>query len=231
VQINAEHGITFATALRTFLRSDPDVIMVGEMRDRETASIAIEASLTGHLVLSTLHTNSAPETVTRLLEMGTDPFLIADGLLGVLAQRLAKRLCLKCRKPRAATAEEMQLFVNEYAVDRERSPSWKKDPAAAERALRDNWMERFANSKGTITLYDAGSCDDCSQTGYNGRVALHELLIVDEDIKQAIQERARSSVVFDIAVAAGMRTLRQDGILKVLAGLTELKLVHAACVR
>src|SRR6185436_9871502 len=146
VQINAEQGFTFSSALRTFLRSDPDVIMVGEMRDRDTASIAIEASLTGHLVLSTLHTNSAPETVTRLVEMGIDQFLIADALLGVLSQRLTKRLCVKCRKPHPASAEELNALLAEYAVDLERTAAWKKDPAVAERRLRDEWMDLFGNA-------------------------------------------------------------------------------------
>jgi type II secretory ATPase GspE/PulE/Tfp pilus assembly ATPase PilB-like protein len=231
VQINADQGLTFAGALRTFLRADPDVIMVGEMRDQETASIAIEASLTGHLVLSTLHTNSAPETVTRLLEMGMDPYLISDGLLGVLAQRLTKRLCVKCRQPRVASAQELGSLMAEYTVDMVRSAAWQQDPAAAERALYADWQSRFASAGGDITLYEAGRCDDCSQTGYDGRIALHELLIVDNDVKRAIQERARSSVLFDLALAAGMRTLRQDGILKVLAGHTDLKQVHAVCVR
>jgi type II secretory ATPase GspE/PulE/Tfp pilus assembly ATPase PilB-like protein len=236
VQINAEQGLTFASALRTFLRADPDVIMVGEMRDHETAAIAIEASLTGHLVLSTLHTNSAPETVTRLVEMSLDPYLIADALLGILAQRLTKRLCIKCRKPRAASEDELKILLNEYVMERERlerdrSASRTHDPALAERQLRESWMERFANKNGSIILHDTGGCEECSDTGYNGRIALHELLIVNDDIKAAIQGRALSSVVFNLAVAAGMRTLRQDGILKVLAGHTDLKQVHGACVR
>src|SRR6185295_9514606 len=172
VQINAEQGLTFAGALRTFLRADPDVIMVGEMRDRETAAIAIEASLTGHLVLSTLHTNSAPETVTRLIEMGMDPYLIADGLLGVLAQRLTKRLCVKCRMPHAASIEELKSLLAEYAVDMDRTPAWRQDPGAAARSLVDDWKRLFAGGANAITLYEPGQCEDCSGTGYNGRIAL-----------------------------------------------------------
>jgi type II secretory ATPase GspE/PulE/Tfp pilus assembly ATPase PilB-like protein len=231
VQIQAEQGITFAGALRTFLRADPDVIMVGEMRDQQTAAIAIEASLTGHLVLSTLHTNSAPETVTRLIEMGMDPYLIADGLLGVLAQRLTKRLCVKCRMPHAASIEELKSLLAEYAVDMDRTPARRQDPGAAARSLVDDWKRQFAGGANAITLYEPGQCEDCSGTGYNGRIALHELLIVSDEVKHAIQERARSSAIFELALAAGMRTLRQDGILKVLAGHTDLKHVHAVCAR
>jgi len=182
-------------------------------------------------VLSTLHTNSAPETVTRLMEMGMDPFLIADGLLGVLAQRLTKRLCARCRRERIATADELDKLAAEYATDMTRALEWQKDPLGAVRALRAEWAARFGGAGGAITLYEPGTCDECSGTGYNGRVALHELLVVNDELKRAIQERARSSLILELALAAGMHTLRQDGILKVLAGHTDMRRVRAVCAR
>jgi len=163
--------------------------------------------------------------------MGMDPYLIADGLLGVLAQRLTKRLCVKCRMPHAASIEELKSLLAEYAVDMDRTPAWRQDPGAAARSLVDDWKRLFAGGANAITLYEPGQCEDCSGTGYNGRIALHELLIVSDEVKHAIQERARSSAIFELALAAGMRTLRQDGILKVLAGHTDLKHVHAVCAR
>jgi type II secretory ATPase GspE/PulE/Tfp pilus assembly ATPase PilB-like protein len=202
VQVNPKIGLTFAAAMRSFLRADPDVIMVGEMRDQETAETAVEASLTGHLVLSTLHTNSAPETVTRLIEMGLDPFSFADALLGVLAQRLARRLCAKCKKQVPASEEELGTIA---------------------RVL--------PNYRSGVQLWTAEGCSACNGSGYKGRVALHELLLNDDEVKRAIMKRAPVDEMRALAVRGGMATLLQDGIEKAVQGLTDLKQVLAVCSR
>lgn len=212
VQVNPKIGFTFASAMRAFLRADPDVIMVGEMRDLETASIAVEASLTGHLVLSTLHTNSAPETVVRLVDMGLDPFSFADALLGVLAQRLARALCRQCREPFIGTEEQFNELAAAYGE------------------------EAFATKLGVMLgpgfrLWRAKGCPACSGSGYKGRIALHELLVSDDAIKIAIQQKQSAEKLRGLSVANGMTTLLQDGIEKVLAGLTDLKQVLAVCSR
>ncbi|MBI4938560.1 MAG: GspE/PulE family protein [Nitrosomonadales bacterium] len=231
VQINKKAGLDFATIMRAFLRADPDVIMVGEMRDKETVATGIEASLTGHLVFATLHTNSAPESIIRLLDMGMDPFNFADALLGILAQRLAKRLCKDCKKPRIATQEEIKSLLSEYAEELKNTETWKKDPNAAFKTLYADWIKLFADDKGHITLYEKVGCDKCSGTGYRGRVGLHELLIGTDPIKKAIQEHARVAELLAIALEEGMRTLKQDGIEKVLAGITDIHQVRAVCIK
>ncbi len=212
VQVNAKIGFTFANAMRAFLRADPDVIMVGEMRDTETASTAVEASLTGHLVFSTLHTNSAPETVTRLIDMGLDPFSFADALLGVLAQRLARSLCKQCRMRFVASEQELQELGALYG-----------------KVLFEGML--LQNGLGELKLWKAMGCDACSQTGYRGRIALHELLVTDDGIKEAIQHKAPVGDIRRLAQAGGMTTLLQDGIEKVVAGHTDLKQVLAVCSR
>jgi type II secretory ATPase GspE/PulE/Tfp pilus assembly ATPase PilB-like protein len=231
VQINKKAGLDFATIMRAFLRADPDVIMVGEMRDKETVSIGIEASLTGHLVFATLHTNSAPESISRLLDMGMDPFNFADALLGILAQRLAKRLCKDCKKPHAATQEEIRELLTEYGAELMPTAAWKKDSAAAYKALYAEWLGLFGNDKGQITLYESVGCEKCAGTGYRGRVGLHELLIGTDPIKKGIQEHARVAELFAIALEEGMRTLKQDGIEKVLQGITDIHQVRAVCIK
>jgi type II secretory ATPase GspE/PulE/Tfp pilus assembly ATPase PilB-like protein len=231
VQINKKAGLDFATIMRAFLRADPDVIMVGEMRDKETVSTGIEASLTGHLVFATLHTNSAPESVVRLLDMGMDPFNFADALLGILAQRLAKRLCKDCKKSHIATQDEIKSLLTEYAVELINTETWKKDSNDAYKALYAEWMSLFADEKGQITLYSPVGCDKCSGTGYRGRVGLHELLIGTDAVKKAIQEHARVAELFSIALEEGMRTLKQDGIEKVLSGITDIHQVRAVCIK
>jgi type II secretory ATPase GspE/PulE/Tfp pilus assembly ATPase PilB-like protein len=217
--------------MRAFLRADPDVIMVGEMRDKETVSTGIEASLTGHLVLATLHTNSAPESIIRLLDMGMDPFNFADALLGILAQRLAKRLCSKCKKPRPATADDIKIMLNEYCLELANLESWKKDPKAAMEGIYKEWLKSFANDKGQFTLYDPVGCETCNGTGYKGRLGLHELLVGTDAIKKNIQEHARVAEMLATGLAEGMRTLKQDGIEKVLQGITDLKQVRAVCIK
>lgn len=231
VQINKKAGLDFATVMRAFLRADPDVIMVGEMRDKETVSIGIEASLTGHLVFATLHTNSAPESIIRLLDMGMDPFNFADALLGILAQRLAKRLCKNCKKPHIATQDDLKALLTEYAEEMKNTERWKKDMNAAMKEQYAQWIKLFGDDKGQITLYEKVGCEKCSNTGYAGRVGLHELLIGTDPVKKAIQEHARVAELFAIALEEGMRTLKQDGIEKVLSGITDIQQVRAVCIK
>jgi type II secretory ATPase GspE/PulE/Tfp pilus assembly ATPase PilB-like protein/GAF domain-containing protein len=231
VQINKKAGLDFPTIMRAFLRADPDVIMVGEMRDKETVSIGIEASLTGHLVFATLHTNSAPESIIRLLDMGMDPFNFADALLGILAQRLAKRLCGDCKKPHIATADEIKAMLDEYSTELVNTVIWKKDPAAAMKALYAEWRKLFADEKGQFTIHDPVGCDKCMGTGYRGRVGLHELLIGTDPVKKAIQEHARVAELLAIALDEGMHTLKQDGMEKVLQGITDMHQVRAVCIK
>ena len=225
VQTHAKIGWTFAAALRAFLRADPDVIMVGEMRDHETSQIGVEASLTGHLVLSTLHTNSAAESVVRLLDLGLDPFNFSDALLGVLGQRLARALCPACKKPHAATTEEIESLVQEYCESFENVGY----PAPDRQALLDDWKHRFTDGKGTLTLYSAVGCKDCDKSGYRGRIGVHELLVNSPTVKHLIQTRASVTDIQAAAFENGMRTLKQDGIEKVLQGLTDIKMIRAAC--
>jgi type II secretory ATPase GspE/PulE/Tfp pilus assembly ATPase PilB-like protein len=231
VQINQKAGLDFATIMRAFLRADPDVIMVGEMRDKETVSIGIEASLTGHLVFATLHTNSAPESINRLLDMGMDPFNFADALLGILAQRLGKRLCGDCKKPHIATPDEIKAMLAEYSGELMNTATWKKDPAAATEALHAEWVKLFADDKGQFTLYGPGGCEKCSNTGYRGRVGLHELLIGTDAVKKAIQEHARVAELLAICLEDGMHTLKQDGMEKVLQGITDMHQIRAVCIK
>jgi len=211
VQVNSKIGFTFATAMRAFLRADPDVIMVGEIRDRETADVAIEASLTGHLVLSTLHTNSSVETVTRLPEMGVDPFNFADSLLGVLAQRLARCICESCREKYHPTRDEYDALIYGYGEE-------------AFAKLEIAYDESFF-------LYRGKGCPACRDSGYRGRIGLHELLINTERVKQWIHSRATVAELHKLALAEGMTTLVQDGVLKVLQGWTDYNQVKAVAMR
>ena len=230
VQVNRKAGLDFATMMRAFLRADPDVIMVGEMRDHETVTVGIEASLTGHLVFSTLHTNSAPESVVRLLDMGMDPFNFADALLGVLAQRLAKRLCTKCREAYHPGEDEVHRLLEEYCEDMHLTPAFQGDPDGERGKVLEAWRATHADAAGQFTLYRPVGCAHCTQ-GYKGRVGLHELMPGSDAIKRLIQERAPVSKVLGQALADGMRTLRQDGIEKVLAGITDIVQVRKVCVR
>jgi type II secretory ATPase GspE/PulE/Tfp pilus assembly ATPase PilB-like protein len=230
VQVNRKAGLDFAIVMKAFLRADPDIIMVGEMRDKETVSTGIEASLTGHLVFATLHTNSAPESIVRLLDMGMDPFNFADALLGILAQRLAKRLC-KCKTAHVATDEEINLLLEEYVQELLNTEVWKKDAAGERKKLRALWTKQFGNKQGEISLYSAEGCDLCSGTGYKGRVGLHELLIGTDRVKTNIQEHARVAQILATALEEGMRTLKQDGIEKVLQGVTDIQQVRAVCIK
>ncbi|MFH1488581.1 MAG: GspE/PulE family protein [Pseudomonadota bacterium] len=210
VQVQPKIGFDFAAAMRSFLRADPDVIMVGEMRDHETVSTGIEASLTGHLVFSTLHTNSAPETITRLLDMGMDPFNFADALLGVLAQRLVRTLCKSCKAPYHPKREEYDHLVRAYDGDFE----------AVGFPFSDD-----------LNLYKANGCDKCGNTGYKGRTGIHELLDGTDTMQGLIQGKAKMEELRTQAIKDGMTTLMQDGIRKVFLGLTDLQQVRKVCIK
>jgi type II secretory ATPase GspE/PulE/Tfp pilus assembly ATPase PilB-like protein len=203
VQMHAQIGLTFDRALRAFLRCDPDVVMIGEIRDRETADAAVEASLTGHLVLSTLHTNSAPETVTRLLEMGLDPFTFGSSLLGVLAQRLVRRICEKCAESYSPSAEDFQELRTQFG-DNARFDALKVD-------------------RKRVTLSRGKGCEACFNTGYRGRVGIHEFLVVSPLLRKLIQQKGQADAIGKLGRDGGMLTLKQDGIRKILKGKTDLK--------
>lgn len=211
VQVHPKIGFTFAAAMRAFLRADPDVIMIGEMRDKETADIAIEASLTGHLVMSTLHTNSAVETVTRLLDMGCDAFNFSDAMLGVLAQRLCKRLCVHCKEGYHPDRQEFDDLVQAYGVC--------------------DWDRVGVMYSPDLSLYRAHGCERCNQSGYKGRMALHELLVGSDEVKRCIQSRARTAEMADVARREGMMTLLQHGIQKIFEGATTYRQVRAVAVK
>ena len=211
VQVHPKIGLTFATTMRAFLRADPDVIMIGEMRDKETADIAIEASLTGHLVFSTIHTNSAVETVVRLLDLGCDPFNFSDAMLGVLAMRLCKRICPNCREAYHPTRSEYDELVQAFG--------------------EGDWEGVHPAYNPGLTLFRGRGCDTCNQTGYRGRVPIHELMVVSDSMKALIQARARTGELLTLAKSDGMKTLVQDGIEKVLQGLTTYKQVRAVAIK
>ncbi len=209
VQMQPKVGLNFASAMRAFLRADPDVIMVGEMRDQETVSTGIEASLTGHLVFSTLHTNSAPETITRLLDMGMDPFNFADALLGILAQRLVRTLCKDCKEAYHPTREEFDALVREYG---------------------EHFENLGMSYNDDLVLYKPKGCQKCQNTGYKGRAGIMEILTGTPEMQNLIQNRARMEEIRKQAVKDGMRNLMQDGIRKVFSGQTDLKQVRKVCM-
>ena len=230
VQVNKKAGLDFATVMKAFLRADPDIIMVGEMRDPETTGIGIEASLTGHLVFATLHTNSATESIIRLLDMGMDPFNFSDALLGILAQRLGKRLCKECKEAYQPSADEVRQLLEEYSAELTNTDAWKKDPQGSLDVIHKEWLSRYAKD-GKFTLYRAKGCPTCSDTGYKGRVGLHELLVGSDSVKKLIQEKARVAEILACALNENMRTLKMDGIEKVMQGITDIKQVRAVCIK
>ncbi len=230
VQVNKKAGLDFATVMKAFLRADPDIIMVGEMRDPETTGIGIEASLTGHLVFATLHTNSAPESIIRLLDMGMDPFNFSDALLGILAQRLGKRLCKECKVAYQPGDDEIKQLLQEYCEELTNTDHWKKNPAAAMEAIYKEWVSRYSKG-GKFTLYRPKGCPACNDTGYKGRVGLHELMVGTDAVKKLIQEKARVAEILACALNDDMRTLKMDGIEKVLQGITDIKQVRAVCIK
>lgn len=210
VQVHPKIGFDFAAAMRAFLRADPDVIMVGEIRDGETARTAVEASLTGHLVFSTLHTNTAPETVVRLIDLGVDPFNFADAMLGVMAQRLARTLCQDCRTMRPAEDAEIAGMARLYGTEA---------------------FAKLGRRPGETSLGQAPGCASCGSTGYKGRVALHEFLAGSDALRPAVQRKATADELREIGRSQGMTSLLQDGIEKALQGLTDLRQVRAVCSR
>jgi len=211
VQVYPKIGLTFQGALRSFLRADPDIIMIGEMRDPETAKTAIEASLTGHLVFSTLHTNSAPETVVRLIEMGMDPFSFADAFLGILAQRLVRRLCDKCKEPyhpdEGAFEELVQMYDPHY--------------------YKSHGLPEYTDD---LTLMRNVGCEACGKSGYSGRIALHELMVGADPVKEAIKKNTPLESLKSLALEEGMRSLKMDGIRKIFNGDTDLDQVLKVCL-
>ena len=210
VQVHPKIGFTFAAAMRSFLRADPDVIMVGEMRDNETASIGVEASLTGHLVFSTLHTNSAPETIVRLLDMDIDPFNFADALLGIMAQRLVRTLC-SCKEEYAPSQEEFAELMQAYGLE--------------------EWNRLGVSYSPSFRLQRPRGCARCGDSGYKGRMGIHELLVGSDEVRRLVQKRSTVEDLRRQAVAEGMTTLLQDGIQKVLQGHTDFKQVRAVCMK
>lgn len=221
VQVNPRIGWTFAAAMRTFLRADPDVIMIGEMRDEETARIAVEASLTGHLVMSTLHTNSAAESIARLLEIGLDPFTFSDSLLGILAQRLVRRLCLHCRVREALSDDELRHIADLYQAS-------GAGAGESRESLLARWRSLHGDAQGRVMRYRHAGCAHCESTGFHGRLGLHEFLGSDEGLRDLVRRRAPARDIVAHSQARGMPTLLQDGIDKMLAGLTDLPEVLAA---
>ena len=210
VQVKPKIGLDFAKIMRGFLRLDPDIIMIGEMRDRETAATAIEASLTGHLVLSTLHTNNAPETLTRLIDMGMNPLNISDSFLGVLAQRLVRRLCRDCIETYHPDQEEFDYLVADYGKQAFESLSIEYTPG--------------------FELHHSMGCEKCSGSGYKGRMGIHELIEGTPEIKTLIKKQATSQDLAKQAVKDGMTTLKQDGIHKVFDGVTDMREVRRVCI-
>jgi type II secretory ATPase GspE/PulE/Tfp pilus assembly ATPase PilB-like protein len=212
VQVFPKIDFTFAVAMKAFLRADPDVIMVGEMRDHETAATGIEASLTGHMVLSTLHTNSAPETITRLLDMEIDPFNFADALLGILAQRLVRTLCKECKEEYLPEQMEFGEMMQEYGLEQ-----WEKNVGL-----------KYSKD---LKLFRAKGCPKCNNSGYKGRMGIHELLVATDEMKRMIQKRDPVEKMRIQAMKDGMTTLLQDGIEKVLKGIADFKSVRAVCIK
>jgi type II secretory ATPase GspE/PulE/Tfp pilus assembly ATPase PilB-like protein len=211
VQVQPKIDFTFAAAMRSFLRADPDVIMVGEMRDHETAAIGIEASLTGHLVFSTLHTNSAPETISRLLDMNIDPFNFADALLGIMAQRLIRTLCPKCKAPHHPSEEDFDELMEIYG--------------------RDYFPQLGIKYSPEFVLYEPKGCANCNNTGYKGRMGVHELLTGTDEVKRAVQRRAPIDELRNLAMQQGMRTLLQDALEKAMRGVTDVKQARSVAVK
>ncbi len=210
VEVKSRIGLDFARVMRGFLRLDPDVIMIGEMRDKETASIGVEASLTGHLVFSTLHTNSAPETVTRLLDMGLNPLNFSDAFLGVLAQRLTRRLCSNCKKPFNPSHEEFDDIISVYG--------------------REKFTATGIEYSSDLVLYRTGGCEACSGSGYKGRMGIHELMEGTPVMKGLIKRAANTEELFEQAYKDNMTNLKQDGIMKVFKGMTDINEIRRVCI-
>ena len=225
VQVLPKIGWTFANALRAFLRADPDVIMIGEIRDEETAKVAVEASMTGHLVMSTVHTNSAAETLARMIDLDVAAFNLADATLAILAQRLARRVCASCGERVEFSADELETLVNEYQL----AGSGKVMSKAEREHLLARWRSEFSDGGPLVGVRGVG-CSACNGSGYSGRLGLYELLVVSPEIRRLIRADASAGDIFRQAVAEGMKTLRQDGIEKVAQGLIDFREVRTVCL-
>jgi general secretion pathway protein E len=229
MQVQPKIGLTFASGLRSFLRQDPDVIMVGEIRDHETAEIAIHASLTGHLVLSTLHTNDAPSAVTRLVDMDVQPYQISSSVLAVLAQRLVRRLCEECKTPYKPTAQDLRELDIDLASAQEKLAELKRIAATTVIGTQAiSTLPPPAGNGGELTFYHSAGCDVCSNTGYRGRIGIFELMLIDEPVRREILNNSDAKTIQRVAQQQGMRPLREDGARQVVAGVTSVEEVLAA---
>jgi general secretion pathway protein E len=230
MQVQPKIGLTFASGLRSFLRQDPDVIMVGEIRDHETAEIAIHASLTGHLVLSTLHTNDAPSAITRLVDMDIQAYQISSSVLAVLAQRLVRKLCPVCRTPYTPTAQDLRELGIDIASAQEKLAELKR--VAATTVLGKQAASTLPpppdEQDGELIFYHPGGCEDCSNTGYRGRIGIFELMLIDEPLRREILNNSDAKTIQRVAQQQGMRLLREDGARQVVAGVTSVEEVLAA---
>jgi general secretion pathway protein E len=230
MQVQPKIGLTFASGMRSFLRQDPDVIMVGEIRDRETAEIAIHASLTGHLVLSTLHTNDAPSAITRMVDMDVQAYQISSSVLAVLAQRLVRKLCVQCRAPYRPTAQDLRELGIDTAMAQEKLAELRR-LAASTVIGRSNTLtlpDPAGADSGKLTFYHPGGCDACSNTGYRGRIGIFELMMIDEPVRREILNSSDAKTIQRVAQQQGMRLLREDGARQVVAGVTSVEEVLAA---
>lgn len=227
VPVQRETGTDFTAALRAVLHADPDLVAIGDMREHDTAALATEAALNGRMVLGCLPTASTTDTINRMHEMGSERFAMADALLGVLALRLAKRLCEHCKLAYQPGEAELELLLAEYSEELQKSETWRADPRAAKLRIVSAWRERHGDARGGFTLYRAVGCKECSK-GYKGRIGLHELLVPGERTRQLVRERATLPQLRNAALAEGLQTLKMDGIEKILAGLTDVKAVRGA---
>ncbi|XLZ70372.1 ATPase, T2SS/T4P/T4SS family [Massilia sp. SR12] len=231
VAVQREAGMDFVAALRAVLHADPDLVAIGDMRDSDSAALALEAALSGRMVLGTLHTGSTSDTISRLHEMGSERFALADALLGVLALRLAKRLCEHCKLAYQPGEAELQLMLAEYVEELQKTDAYRgashTESRAEQHRIVSAWRERYGDARGHFTLYRPVGCKECSK-GYKGRIGLHELLVPGERTRQLVRERATAAQLRNAALAEGMQTLKMDGIGKILAGLTDVKAMRAA---
>ena len=230
MQVQPKIGLTFASGLRSFLRQDPDVIMVGEIRDHETAEIAIHASLTGHLVLSTLHTNDAPSAITRLVDMDVKAYQISSSVLAVLAQRLVRQLCDHCKTPYAPTAQDLRELGIDEAIAQEKLLELQKLAATTVigRNKPTTLPDLVGAKSGKLTFYHHAGCDECGNTGYRGRIGIFELMMIDEPVRREILNNSDAKTIQRVAQQQGMRLLREDGARQVVAGVTSVEEVLAA---
>lgn len=230
MQVRPKIGLTFASGMRSFLRQDPDVIMVGEIRDHETAEIAIHASLTGHLVLSTLHTNDAPSAITRLVDMDVQPYQISSSVLAVLAQRLVRRLCEVCRTPYTPTSQDLREIGIDAARAQEKLVELQR--VAATTVIGNSRPSTLpapvGDGPGALTFYRPAGCEECSNTGYRGRIGIFELMLIDEPVRREILNNSDAKTIQRVAQQQGMRPLREDGARQVIAGVTSVEEVLAA---